>query len=104
MHSRLPRGCKVQKRHAIARVATALRRSEIWTTDPVTLFLVFYPGAEYSQEIHYADPVFQQVAPRDQGEPQFGIGDTVEMVSGFCEAIIGFRNPRMGWTGATFTP
>ncbi|XP_055431483.1 allergin-1 isoform X2 [Bubalus kerabau] len=23
-------------------------------------------GAEYSQEIHYADPVFQQVAPRDQ--------------------------------------
>ncbi|XP_027374236.1 allergin-1 isoform X2 [Bos indicus x Bos taurus] len=23
-------------------------------------------GAKYSQEIHYADPVFQQVAPRDQ--------------------------------------
>ncbi|XP_055264195.1 allergin-1 isoform X2 [Moschus berezovskii] len=36
-------------------------------------------GAEYSQEIHYAAPVFQQVAPRDQSEPQFGIGDTVEM-------------------------
>ncbi|XP_060251759.1 allergin-1 isoform X3 [Ovis aries] len=36
-------------------------------------------GAEYSQEIQYAAPVFQQVAPRDQGEPQFGLGDTVEM-------------------------
>ena len=65
-------------------------------TDPVILFLVFYPGAKYSQEIHYADPVFQQVAPRDQGEPQFGIGDAVEMGSGFSEANISFRNPRMG--------
>uniref|UniRef100_A0A8C0I752 Mast cell immunoglobulin like receptor 1 n=1 Tax=Balaenoptera musculus TaxID=9771 RepID=A0A8C0I752_BALMU len=36
-------------------------------------------GTEYSQEIHYATPMFQEVAPRDQGEPQFGIRDVIEM-------------------------
>ncbi|KAM9045973.1 allergin-1 [Megaptera novaeangliae] len=36
-------------------------------------------GTEYSQEIHYATPMFQEVAPRDQGEPQFGIRDAIEM-------------------------
>ncbi|KAB1266504.1 Allergin-1 [Camelus dromedarius] len=36
-------------------------------------------GTGHSQEIHYVTPVFRQVAPRDQGEPQFGIRDAIKM-------------------------
>uniref|UniRef100_A0A452SR72 Mast cell immunoglobulin like receptor 1 n=1 Tax=Ursus americanus TaxID=9643 RepID=A0A452SR72_URSAM len=46
---------------------------------PITLFLVFCPGTGHSQEIHYATPVFQEVAPGVHGEPQFGIRHPIKM-------------------------
>uniref|UniRef100_A0A452SR25 Mast cell immunoglobulin like receptor 1 n=1 Tax=Ursus americanus TaxID=9643 RepID=A0A452SR25_URSAM len=36
-------------------------------------------GTGHSQEIHYATPVFQEVAPGVHGEPQFGIRHPIKM-------------------------
>ncbi|ELW67490.1 Allergin-1 [Tupaia chinensis] len=65
------------------------------TTKEVGIYVNIHtgqPGTEPSQEIHYATPTFQKVAPAQQGGPQLGLHTQ------------GFRSPRMGWTGAPSTP